>query len=168
MLRAAGIVALIVFTACGQNNSTGVASPSPVIAQGNWTQSLTFTGQIAGQMTGIVADSGDQVNACTGSKTRNGEQWADTFYGMIDATGRVWDVAFVVNNFRGSGAYQGADMSVVVRSADQKRVWLNLPRDKVSFTLDPSQQSGTVNAALSDATSGLPGLKVSGRWNCKG
>ena len=90
MLRAAGIVALIVLTACGSNNPTPVASPSPVIAQGNWTENLTFTGGITGHMTGIVADSGDQVSGCTGSKTRNGEQWADTFYGMIDASGAVW------------------------------------------------------------------------------
>ena len=84
MLRAAGIVALIVFTACTQNNPPPVASPSPVIPQGNWTQDLTFTGAITGQITAIVPDSGDQVSACTGSKTRTGEQWADTFYGSTD------------------------------------------------------------------------------------
>lgn len=168
MLRAAGIVALIVFTACGQNNSVAVATPSPVIAQGNWTQSLTFTGEITGHMTGIVADSEVQVNACTGSKTRNGEHWADTFYGMIDASGRVWEIGFLVNNFRGAGTYQGADVSLVVRSADMKRAWLNLARDKVTFTLDQSQQSGTVAAALTDATSGKPGLQITGQWNCQG
>jgi hypothetical protein len=168
MLRAAGIVALFVLAACGQNNAIAVASPSPVIAQGNWTQNLTFTGGITGQMTGIAADSGDQVSQCTGAKTRNGEQWADTFFGVIDASGQVWAIAFVVNNFRGPGAYHSADVSLVVRSNDQKRQWLNLLRDNVTFTLDPSQQSGTVNAALSDANSGKSGLKVSGRWNCKG
>jgi hypothetical protein len=168
MLRAAGIVALIVFTACGPNNSVAVASPSPVIAQGIWTQSLTFTGEITGHMVGIVADSGAQVNACTGSKTRNGEQWADTFYGMIDASGRVWEIAFLVNNFRGAGTYQSADVSLVVRSADMTRAWLNLARDKVTFTLDQSQQSGTVTAALTDASSGKPGLQITGQWNCRG
>jgi hypothetical protein len=168
MLRAAGIVALIVFTACGQNNSPTVASPSPVIPQGNWTENLIFKGEIAGQMTGIVPDSGDQVNACTGSKTRNGEQWADTFFGTIDASGRVWEVGFLVNNFRGPGVYHSADVSLVVRSADKTRVWLNLSRDKVTFTLDQSQQSGTVDAALTDATSGKPGLQITGRWNCRG
>jgi hypothetical protein len=168
MLRAAGIVALIVFTACGQNNSAAVASPSPVIAQGNWTQGLTFTGEITGHMNGIVADSGVQVNACTGSKTRNGEQWADTFYGTIDKSGRVWEIGFLVRNFRGAGTYQSADMSLVVRSADMRRAWLNLARDKVTFTLNSSQQSGTVTAALTDASSGKQGLKITGQWNCRG
>jgi len=168
MLRAAGIVALIVFTACGQNNHASVASPTPVVAQGSWTLSLAFTGEMVGQMAGIVADSGDQVSACTGSKTRNGEQWADTFYGMTDASGQVWEVAFVVNNFRGPGAYHTADLSIVVRSVDHTKVWLNLPRDKVTFTLDPGQQSGALNAALTNGYTGKPGLQVTGSWNCRG
>jgi hypothetical protein len=168
MLRAAGIVALIVFTACGQNNTAAVASPSPVIAQGNWTQNLTFTGGITGQMTAIVADSGDQVSACTGSKTRNGEQWADTFYGTIDTSGTVWEIAFVVKNFRGSGTYHAADVAFAVRSLDKTRVWVTIPRDKVTFTLGATQQSGTVNAPLTDARTGKQGLKITGQWNCRG
>ena len=55
MLRAAGIVALIVFAACTQTNPPAVASPSPVIPQGNWTQNLTFTGAIYG------TDDGDRA-----------------------------------------------------------------------------------------------------------
>ena len=168
MLRAAGIVALFVLAACGQNNPTVVASPSPVIAAGNWTENLTFTGEITGQMTGIVADTGDQINACTGAKTRNGEQWADTFYGMIDASGRVWEIGFVVNNFRGPGTYHATDVSFAVRSADQKQVWLNQPHDKITFTLATSQQSGTVDASLSDASNGATGLHITGQWNCRG
>jgi hypothetical protein len=168
MLRAAGIVALIVFTACTQNNPPAVASPSPVIPQGNWSQNLTFTGAINGQMTAIVPDSGDQTSACTGSKTRTGEQWADTFYGSTDATGTLWEIAFVVKNFRGAGTYTTRDAAIVVRSIDKRKVWLNIARDKVTFTVDGTQQSGTVNAALTDANSGKPALKVTGTWNCRG
>jgi hypothetical protein len=168
MLRAAGIVALIVLSACGSNNTLAVASPSPVIAAGNWTENLTFTGGITGHMTGIVADSGDQVSSCTGSKTRNGEQWADTFYGMIDASGAVWEIAFTINNFRGPGTYHSADMSLAVRNAGNTRVWLNLPRDQVTFTLGTSQQSGTLTAPLTDYSTGRQGLKITGQWNCRG
>ena len=168
MLRVAGIVALIVLTACGQNNTGAVASPSPVIAKGNWTQNLTFTGDITGQMTGIVADTGDQVSSCTGSKTRNGEQWADTFFGTVGATGDVWAIAFVVNNFRGPGVYHTNDVSFAVRNADSSKKWLNLSSGKVTFTLDASQQSGAVDAALSDATTGKATLQITGQWNCRG
>ena len=169
MLRAAGIVALIVFTACGQTTPRAVASPSPVIAEGSWAQSLTFTGGITGQMTAIVADSGNQINACTGSKTRTGEQWADTFYGTTGASGQVWEIVFTVNNFRGPGAYHTADVSLVVRNADKTRVWLSQGRDRVTFTVELSQQSGTVDASLTDAASGKAGsLRIAGRWNCRG
>jgi hypothetical protein len=168
MLRAAGIVALIVFTACTQNNPPPLASPSPVIPQGNWTQDLTFTGPITGQITAIVPDSGDQVSACTGSKTRTGEQWADTFYGSTDGGATVWEIAFVVKNFRGPGSYATGDSSIVVRSLDKTKVWLNIARDKVTFTITPTQQSGTINAALTDANSGKPALKITGTWNCRG
>ena len=168
MLRAAGIVALIVLTACGQNNPPAVASPSPVIAQGNWNLKLAFTGAITGQMTGIVPDSGDQTSACTGSKTRTGEQWADTFYGSTSAGGTVWEIAFVVKNFRGPGTYHTTDSAIVVRSLDKTKAWLNIARDKVTFTVDASQQSGTVNAALTDANTGKATLTVTGSWNCRG
>ncbi|HEY8815618.1 MAG TPA: hypothetical protein VIP57_11020 [Candidatus Dormibacteraeota bacterium] len=168
MLRAAGIVALIVFTACTQTNPPVVASPSPVIPQGNWTQDLTLTGAITGQITGIVPDSGDQVSACTGSKTRTGEQWADTFYGSTDGGATVWEIAFVVKNFRGAGSYTTSDSSLVVRSLDKTKVWLNIARDKVTFTVAPTQQSGTINAALTDANSGKPAMKIAGTWNCRG
>jgi len=168
MLRAAGIVALIVLTACGQNNPPAVASPSPVIAQGNWTLKLAFTGAITGQMTAIVPDSGDQTSACTGSKTRTGEAWADTFYGSTTAGGTVWQIAFVVKNFRGPGTYHTTDSAIVVRSLDKTKAWLNIARDKVTFTVDATQQSGTVSAALTDANTGKPALKVAGSWNCRG
>ena len=168
MLRAAGIVALIVLTACGQNNPVSVASPSPVIAAGNWSQNLTFSGGVVGQMTGIVADTGDQVSACTGSKTRNGEPWADTFYATVGTNPQVWEIGFLMNNFRGAGTYHTADGSIVVRSLDKKKVWLNTSRDKVTFTVGSNQQSGTVDASLSDATTGKPGLKITGQWNCQG
>jgi hypothetical protein len=59
-------------------------------------------------------------------------------------------------------------MALVVRSTDNTKVWLNLSRDKVTFTLDQTQQSGTVTAALTDASSGKPGLQISGQWNCRG
>ena len=168
MLRAAGIVALIVFTACTQNNPPAVASPPPVIPQGNWTQNLTFTGAITGEITGIVPDSGDQVSECTGSKTRTGEQWADTFYASNDGGATVWEFGFVIQNFRGAGTYLTGDTAVVVRSLDQTKVWLNLARDQVTFTIDSTQQAGTVNAALTDATTGKSTLKVTGTWNCRG
>jgi hypothetical protein len=168
MLRAAGIVALIVLTACGQNTPTTVASPSPVVAQGGWTQNLTFAGEVSGLMTGIVADNAAQKNECSGIKARNGQEWSDTFYGTVDTTGNVWEVNFYIATFRGPGTYAATDASVEVNSADKSQVWQSRSGDKVTLTMDRSQQAGSVDAALTNATTGKPGLQVTGVWHCRG
>jgi hypothetical protein len=168
MLRAAGIVALIVLAACSGSTPKGVASPSPVIAQGNWTQSLTFTGDVSGQMTGIVADSGDQKSQCSGIKVHNGQAWSDLFFGSVDTGGQVWGVVFYVDNFRGPGAYTDTSAVIEVHSPDTTSVWASRPGNKVTFTIDRSLQAGTVDATLTNATTGKPSLTVTGRWNCRG
>jgi uncharacterized glyoxalase superfamily protein PhnB len=168
MLRAAGIVALFVLTACGQSTPAAVASPSQVIAQGGWTQNLTFIGELAGQMTGIVADTGSQKNECSGIKARNGQVWSSTFYGTVDATGNVWEVNFYVSTFRGPGTYAAVDASVEVNSPDKTMVLQSRGSDKVTFTIDRTRQSGTVEASLTNAVTGKPGIQVSGTWNCRG
>lgn len=167
MLRAAGIVALIVLAACGQTSAKPPASPSPIVAQGSWVENLTFTGDISGHLTTIVPDVGDQRSQCTGGRTHNGETWADFFYGNVDASGDVWGVVFEIKNFRGPGTYQGSSVTVEVHSLDAARVWQSRSGDKVTFTLDRSQQTGTVDAALTNATTGKAGLQLKGNWNCR-
>jgi hypothetical protein len=170
MLRVAGIVALIVLaTACDQTTVKTVASPSPVIAQGTWTEGLTFTGDMPGQMTGIVADTGGVGSACTGSKSRVGDVWADLFYGTLDSTGQVWGVVFTVKNFSGPGTYATGAMTVELHSLDATKVWLTLDGDKTTFTIDRSQQTGTIDATLTNATTGKVAAEhVTGSWNCRG
>src|SRR5260370_17739899 len=87
MLRAAGIVALIVLAACNEPIAKPSPSPTPIVAQGSWTQNLTFAGELAGHMSGIVPDLGVQKSQCTGGRTHNGETWADLFYGTVDVSG---------------------------------------------------------------------------------
>jgi hypothetical protein len=41
--------------------------------------------------------------------------------------------------------------------------------DKVTFTVERSQQSGTVDAQLTSAATGKNGGEhITGRWNCRG
>lgn len=167
MLRAAGIVALIVLAACGQSSAKPSPTPTPITAQGSWTQNLTFSGDISGHMAGIVPDVGDQLSQCTGGRTHNGETWADLFYGTVDAGGEVWGVVFQITNFRGPGTYQGTSVTVEVHSLDATKVWESSNGDRVTFTLDRGQQSGTVDATLTNATTGNGSLQVTGRWNCR-
>ena len=171
MLRVVGIVALFVLTACSQSNANVGPSPSPIIPQGNWTQNLTFTGELTGQMNGIVPDTLDQQSECTGSRSHVGpnETWSAGLYGTIDTTGDEWHVVFVLANFRGPGTYTNNDAVVQVESADFSQIWMNLTTDQVKFTLDRGQQSGTVDAQLTnDVTGKGAAVHLTGTWNCRG
>ena len=177
MLRLAGIVALIVLAACGQTSARLEPSPSPVIAQGNWIQSLTLSGDLPGQITSIVPDQGTQQTFCSGAKARSGDTWSDSFYASIDSSGSEWQVSIVIDNFRGPGIYTNKDVRIALQSPDNSRTWLNqdadpmsgLDSDNVTFTITRTQQTGTIDASLTNATSGKRGAEhITGTWNCRG
>lgn len=169
MLRVVGIAALFVLAACDQTAAKVGPSPSPVIPQGNWSQSLTFVGDVPGQMTAILADAGAQQSICSGSKARNGEAWADTFFGNVDSSGSIWQVTFTIDTFRGPGTYMNKEVQVVLQSPDNTKAWKSQDTDTVTFTMDRSQQSGTIDAYLTNADTGKNGAEhITGHWNCKG
>jgi len=114
-----------------------------------------------------VPDIGDQKSQCTGGRTHNGETWADYFYGTVDSGGQAWGVVFAINNFRGPGTYQNSAVTIEVHSIDATKVWQSRGNDTVTFTLDRSQQSGTIDAMLTNADTGKDGLHLTGHWNCK-
>jgi len=177
MLRVVGIVALFVLAACDQTTAKVGPSPSPVLAQGSWTQNLTLTGELPGRITSIVADQGTQQTFCSGAKARNGETWASTFYTTVDARGSEWQLSINVENFRGPGTYANRDVQISLQAPDNSRAWLNqgadasahLAADKVTFTIARSMQSGTMDAALTSAATGKRGAeRIAGAWNCRG
>jgi hypothetical protein len=139
----------------------------PAVAA-TWTQDLMFSGEVTGHMTGIVADTPTQQSACTGAKPRAGETWADEFYGQIDTSGVVWGLDFVIVNYGGPGVYRDQAVQVEVHDSTNAKVWENLSGDAVTFVLDRTQQSGTVDALLTSAASGKAGsVHLTGTWNCK-
>src|SRR6266700_3498718 len=156
MLRVVGIVALLVLAACDQSSVKVGPSPSPVIAQGNWNQSLTLTGDLPGQITGIIADQGSQQTFCSGAKVRNGGTWSESFYANVDTSGNLWQLNIIIENFRGPGTYSNKDVKISLQSPDNAKAWLNqdadatlnLDADKVTFTIDRSLQAGTIDAFL--------------------
>ena len=177
MLRVVGIVALLVLAACDQSSAKVGPSPSPVIAQGNWNQGLTLTGDLPGQITGIIADQGSQQTFCSGAKVRSGETWSDSFYANVDTSGTFWQVNIIIENYRGPGTYSSKDVKVSLQSPDNSKAWLNqdadatlhLDADQVTFTIDRSLQAGTIDAFLTNASTGKRGAeRISGTWNCRG
>ena len=177
MLRVVGIAALFVFTACAQTSVKTGPSPSPVIAQGTWTQNLVLTGDLPGHITSVVPDQGTQQTFCSGSKARNGETWSDSFYTNVDTSGNEWQVNIIIENFRGPGTYTNKDVKISLQAADNSKAWLNQdvdpitnsPADKVTLTMDRSQQAGTMDAFLTNAASGAHSAEhITGNWNCRG
>ncbi len=177
MLRLVGIVALFVLAACNQTTAKVATSPSPVIPQGNWNENLTLTGDLPGQISAIVPDQGTQQTFCSGAKARSGETWSETFYARVDSSGAEWQLSIVVENFRGPGTYTDKDVKIALQAPDNSQTWLNqaadpsqnLGADKVTFTITRSQQSGTVDALLTNAASGKRGAEhITGSWNCRG
>jgi hypothetical protein len=119
-------------------------------------------------MTSIVPNTASLQSACTGAKPRPGQTWADEFYGSIDTSGQVWGIDFVIQNYGGPGVYKDQAIQIQVHDADSTNVWLSMSGDTVMFTLDRTQQSGMVDATLTNADSGKAGsLHLSGQWNCK-
>lgn len=167
MLRVVGIVALLLLAACDSTNVKAPASPSPVLAQGNWNEGLTFSGDVKGMMSGIVPDTSVQQSTCTGARTHNGETWSDTFYGSIDSSGTVWGVVFLVTNFRGPGTYLDKSVTVELNSADASQVWNSQDGGKVTFVVARNQQTGSIDATLTNATSGKVSEHITGQWNCR-
>ena len=177
MLRLAGIVALFVLAACGQTSPPVASAQSPVIPDGTWSQNLTLSGDLPGHINGVVPDQGTQQTFCSGAKARNGETWADTFYANVDTSGNEWQLNIIIENFRGPGTYTDKDVKIALLSPDNTRTWLNQDTDpitnavadKVTMTMDRSQQSGTLDAMLTNAATGTHGAEhIAGTWNCRG
>jgi hypothetical protein len=59
------------------------------------------------------------------------------------------------------------DVSVEVHSADKSMVWQNGPADPVSFTVGTDEQSGLVDATLTNAATSSRKLHVAGGWSCQ-
>jgi hypothetical protein len=56
-----------------------------------------------------------------------------------------------------------------MHNPDNSVVWMNRAPDKVTFTVERGQQTGTVDAQMTNSTSGKSGAEhVTGRWNCRG
>ena len=177
MLRLVGIVALFVLAACDPTTTKVGPSPSPVIPEGNWIENLTLSGDLPGHITTILPDQAGQQTFCSGGKARSGETWSDSFYASVDTSGSEWQLNIIIENFRGPGTYTDRDVKISLQSADNSKAWLNqdadpvtnAAADKVTFTMDRSQQSGTVDAFLTNAASGAHGAEhIMGSWNCRG
>jgi len=172
MRGTAATAVLLTVAACANfaSHGTGVQSPAPTAAAATaspnaaWTESLTFTGDVKGTMYQVVVGDAATRSECTGRNSRYGGAWASTLYGTVDQD--VYGLLVTVRPYRGPGIYQAPAVSVQVSKPDGSAVWETSADDPATFLVASDEESGTLQATLTDLNSNATKLRLSGRWSC--
>lgn len=115
-------------------------------------------------MTALVTESAQTPSACS-ERPVEAAAWASTLYGTVN--GEVFGFLATVKPYNGPGAYTAAQAQVQLFSVtDQTKTWESLPGDSVTFTVHNDNQTGTVQATLTNLDSNQATLSVSGSWSC--
>ena len=172
MRGTAAVTALLTAAGCANfaMPGTDVQAPAPTpqaataSPNANWAESLTFTGDVKGTMYGVVEGDLATRSECTGRNSRYGGAWASTLYGTVDQD--VYGLLVTVRPYRGPGAYRAPDVSVQVSKPDGSAVWRTSAGDSATFVVASDEESGTLQATLTDLNGNETKLRLSGRWSC--
>lgn len=145
------------------------ASPSASAAattapQLNWAEALSFSGDVKGTMYQVVVGDQGTRSECTGRNSRYGGAWASTLYGTVGK--EVYGVLVTVRPYAGPGSYRVPVLSVQVSRPDGSAVWQTSGGDTATFVVGSDEESGTLQATLTDLNSNTTKLRLSGRWSC--
>jgi len=150
--------------------ATNVPSPAPSAPtatsspRANWAESLTFTGDVKGTMYQVVVGDAATRSECTGRNSRYGGAWASTLYGTVGQD--VYGLVVTVRPYGGPGSYRAPVVSVQVSKPDGSAVWETSAGDSATFVVGSDEESGTLQATLTDLNSNTTKLRLSGRWSC--
>lgn len=170
-------IAMLLASACG-GASASVPSPSPTrtpvptpIATASlgggyapWPLNLDFSGDLTAHVTGTAPPDGQIRDECTGNSSASGGSWASTM--AVDIGRQRFALVVLVKGYKGAGVFTSG-VNVEVHSADQAKVWQNGPDDAVAFTVGPDEQSGLLDATISNAATPSSKLRISGHWSCQ-
>ena len=132
---------------------------------GNWNEDLALTGEMTGRIGQVVASQPGQVSECTGKNSKSAGQWALHVFGQVGTP--VYGLVVTTDPYRGPGQYDATTTVSQVHNLDNSRVWESGAGDPVTFTVNNDEESGTLEATLTNVGSGTGKVKVSGRWSCK-
>jgi len=138
------------------------ASASP--PQPNWAEALSFSGDVKGTMYQVVVGDAAIRSECTGRNSRYGGAWASTLYGTVGKD--VYGVLVTVRPYAGPGSYRVPAVSVQVSKPDGSAVWQTSGADTAMFVVGSDEESGMLQATLTDLNSNTTKLRLSGRWSC--
>ncbi len=166
---AAGLVILAVLLAVGLSQARSSRS-QPAGVAGPWEEDLTFSGAVTGNVRSTVAGDAEGVSTCIGKYAKPGEGWAANL--VVEVAGTPYRLEMLVLPYRDPGTYSNTTGSRTVF------IWLQGPRgdlgtswgdDRVAatVTLNPGNESGTVEATLTGHRGPADVVRVSGRWTCR-
>ena len=132
---------------------------------GSWNEDLTLSGELTGRIGEVVAAQPGETSECTGKNSKTAGQWALHVFSQVGST--VYGLVVTADPYRGPGQYTEATTVAQVHSLDNSKVWQSGAGDTVAFTVNNDEESGTLDATLTNVGSGTGKLKGSGRWSCK-
>jgi hypothetical protein len=173
--RRAAIGLALLVAACGaspaptsSSSPAPSASPRPAISASSglgWVEDLTFGGDLSGTMTVVAPNEAGLQSECSGKNSRTGGTWASTIYALL--ANQKYGVAFLSTQYRGPATYFEDAASVQVFNPDHTKAWQNLASDPVKFTVNADEESGTVDAMLTNLSNAKSKLAVKGTWSCR-
>jgi hypothetical protein len=141
------------------------ATPAVRAQHGSWVQALQFSGDVQGRLETVVPSDAPNHSECTGRNSRRAEAWASTLYGPVGGT--VYGLVTTVTAYRGPGVYRGPDVRVQVLRQDATAVWRSEPGDPVTFVVEVDEESGTLDASLTELSTDSTKVRVTGHWSCQ-
>jgi hypothetical protein len=174
--RRAAVAAVLFVATCGTSTAptsptstpSPPASPRPAVSPSSglgWVEDFTLSGDLNGTMTVVAPNAAGQQSECSGKNSRTGGTWASTIYVLLG--NQKYGVAFLSTEYRGPASYAEDVASVQVFNPDHSKAWQNLASDPVKFTVNADEESGTVEATLTNLSNGQSKLMLKGTWSCR-
>ena len=116
-------------------------------------------------MSVVAPNVTNQQSECSGKNSRGGGNWASTIYVLLG--NQKYGVLFLAMEYRGPATYSQDVASVQVFSPDHAKVWQSVASDPVTLTVNAEEESGTVDATMTNAGNGQTKLMLKGSWSCR-
>ena len=169
-------IAMLLASACGGGGPSAASpspSPTPVptaipttalgAGYAPWALNLDFSGDLAGHVTGTAAPDDLIRDECTGKGTASLGRWASTM--AVNVGQQRYALVVLVDGYKGAAVFT-SNLKVEVHSPDKAKVWQNSPSDPVSFTVGSDEQSGLLDATVTNAATGSSKVRIAGHWTC--
>src|SRR5438067_5375359 len=144
--------------------TAAVPSEAPGGANAPWALDLDLAGGRAGHVNGTAPSDATVHNDCTGVDSPKLGSWAATMAFTVGQT--RYALYMRVKDYRGAAVFNSG-VNIEISSEDQAKAWQNESGDQVTFTVGPGQQSGQLQAVLSNVGDTTKKLTVAGHWSCR-